>query len=126
MKLFLLSMLLLLFFGTAIVYAQDDGNAISKNTYVTGSVEKISENDDYMVVDGKIIKTTKDFLEEADFEIGDKITVETISSNDEDGLIAVDYSYYFEDSDYEYPKDEESIQEEIITDSSDSNLQEQY
>ena len=126
MKLFLLSMLLLLFFGTAIVYAQDDSNAISKNTYVTGSVEKISENDDYIVVDGKIIKTTKDFLEEADFEIGDKITVETISSNDKDELIAVDYSYYFEDSDYEYPKDEEFTQEEIITDSSDSNLQEQY
>ena len=53
-------------------------------------------NDDgYIIVDGQKIITPSDFLEEAYFDVGDKVEI-TVEETDE-GLEAVDYNYIFDD-----------------------------
>ena len=62
---------------------------------IVGEIEEISENDGYIIVDGQKIITPSDFLEEAYFDVGDKVEI-TVEETDE-GLEAVDYNYIFDD-----------------------------
>lgn len=102
----LLGIFLLSFFTLAsFSFAQEE-----EETIITGTVEEIAEDGDYVVVAGQKIITTEDFLEDAYFEVGDKVKIAV--ENSEDGFKAIDYDYNFSAEDESYDSEEETLSEE--------------
>ncbi|MFC1668328.1 hypothetical protein ACFL1T_02965 [Chlamydiota bacterium] len=66
---------------------------------ITGVIQEVSEDNDYIIVNAIKIMTTEKFAQEAIFEVGDKVEI-TVEKNDQ-GIQAVDYKYIFEDEEEE-------------------------
>lgn len=58
---------------------------------VSGVIQQIDPDGGYIVVDGEKIITSREFVEEAYFEVGDDVTIFTEETKD--GPKAVDYEY---------------------------------
>lgn len=97
---------LFLFSAAGAGFAQNE-----KEEIVKGTIQEIAKDGSYIVVDGKKIITTKEFLEESYLEVGDN--VEITAQMTKNGLEAVDYRYIYEEepefSDYEYEYEEEIV-----------------
>lgn len=82
-----------------------------KEEIVKGTIQEISKDGSYIVVDGKKIVTTKEFLEESYLEVGDN--VEITAQMTKNGLEALDYKYLYDEEpefyDYEYEYEEEVV-----------------
>jgi hypothetical protein len=77
----------------------------NKDTIVKGTVKEIAKDGSYIMIDATKINTTKEFLEDAYLEVGDK--VEITAKQDKDGLSAVDYNYIFDEEQDAAPAKEE-------------------
>jgi len=75
---------------TGYIYAQEAGDEIVK-----GVIEEVAQDGSYIIVNKQKINTAKDFVDEAYFEVGDKVKIEVKSSAQ--GLEAVDYEYIFDE-----------------------------
>ena len=95
MKKDLALLLVIIFVGTTFVFAQGD-----KTTTIKGTIEQIAEDSSCVVVSGNKILTTKELVEEAYFDLGDKVEIKAESSPE--GLRMVSYKY-----DYDYDEDSE-------------------
>jgi uncharacterized protein with ParB-like and HNH nuclease domain len=67
-----------------------------ENKIISGEIEKIADDGSYIVIGGQQIATTAAFIEEAFFEVGDKVKVEVISEEGSQTPKAVKYEYDFE------------------------------
>lgn len=65
---------------------------------VAGAIEQIAEDGTFIIVAGKRITTTPEFLEENYLEEGELIEAEV--KDTPQGLAIVDYQYLYDDSDY--------------------------
>lgn len=79
---------------------------------ISGIVEEVFEDGSYIVVSGQKIITTKEFVEEAYFEIGDKVKVSVVFESDSEVPLAVDYEYDFSEESSAFDPEEEPAQEE--------------
>lgn len=74
---------------------------------ISGSIEKVSEDGSYIIVSGQKIITTKDFVEEAYFEVGDKVMISVVFGQEGNLPTATSYEYNFdEELDYDDSGDE--------------------
>jgi hypothetical protein len=81
-------------------------------TTVKGTIQQIADDGSSLVVDGKKIITDKDFIDEAYFEVGDK--VEIVADETPQGLKARSYEYIFDEEGTPYDDDQgtESIEDQ--------------
>ncbi|MBN1522578.1 MAG: hypothetical protein JW928_08600 [Candidatus Aureabacteria bacterium] len=81
-------------FLPASLIAQDEGTSV-----ITGKVEIVSEDGMSIVVDGKTIATTPEFVEDYALAVGDKVE---ITVREENGVLsAVDCSFIFDEEETE-------------------------
>ncbi len=95
MKKYLALLVIIIFAGITFGFAQEDNSVLIK-----GTIEKIFEDGSCIVVDGQKVLTPKEIVEEAYFEIGDKVEIK--AENSPQGLRILDYDYdYDEESEYD-------------------------
>lgn len=103
-----LGLFLILFFAFSILdlgFSQEESSRETPKEIIKGKIEKIAEDGTYIIVDGKKIMTPKEFLEEAYFEVDDKVAITVKKSKD--GVEAVSYEYIFEEEPESYEVGEE-------------------
>ena len=84
-------LIFILFIFIATTFAYAEGNKV-----IAGEIEKIAEDGSYIVVSGQKISTTETFIEDAYFEIGDKVKIEVVTPDDKTSPQAVNYEYDFD------------------------------
>jgi len=108
MKKHLALLLIMIFTGITFGFAQEDNSVLFK-----GKIEQIREDGSYIVVDGQKVLTTKELVEEAYFELGDRVEIK--AENSQEGLRVLSYEYIYEeesgydDSGEETYSDEDSL-----------------
>lgn len=76
---------------------------------ITGTVEDIAEDGTYLIVDGTKILTTLEFLEDTYLEVGDKVEITAIKTDQ--GLEAKDCKFVWDEEEGEsWPEEERSDQ----------------
>jgi len=93
-------------FMMTLVYAEEQGEAVVageqkqeqklENNIIVGEIEKIADDGSYIVISGQQVATTAAFIEEAFFEVGDKVKVEVIREEGSQTPKAVKYEYDFD------------------------------
>lgn len=95
MKKYLAILLIIIFTGITFGFAQEDNLVLLK-----GKIEQIFEDGSYIIVDGQKVLTTKELVEEAYFELGDKVEIK--AENTPEGLRILNYKYdYDQESEYD-------------------------
>jgi len=98
MKKYLAILLIIIFSGVTFGFAQENDFVMIK-----GKIEQIFADGSCIIVDGQKVITTKELVEDAYFELDDKVEVKAESTPE--GLKMVDYEY---DYDGESADDENS------------------
>ena len=95
MKKYLALLVIMIYAGIFFGFAQEDNSVLIK-----GTIEQIFEDGSCIVVDGQKVLTTEEIVEEAYFEIGDKVEIKAEKSSE--GSRILDYKYdYDEESEYD-------------------------
>lgn len=89
MRKYFFSLLACILLFSILCFSQEKNNLI----VVKGTVETIAADGSYIIVDGKKILTSKEFIENYYLEPED--AVEVMAENKEEGLTAVDCQYIF-------------------------------